>query len=84
MDKTININGKTWYAEQIVQSKDSAKLEHVLYVLQRELKTAKALYEENKSLGFTANMIEAEGCLRGLTYVNETIEWDLKEYFTEV
>ena len=52
--------------------------------LQRALNNAKALYEENKSLGFTANMIEVEGCLRGLTHVNETIEWDLKEYFTEV
>lgn len=66
-----------------MQSKDSVKLEHVLYVLQRELKNAKALYEENKSLGFTANMVEAEGRVRGLTHVNETIELDLKEYFTE-
>lgn len=83
MDKTININGKTWYAEQTVQSKDADKLEHVFYILQRELNTAKELFEENKSLGFTVNTIEAEGCLRGLTLVSEQIAWDLANYFND-
>lgn len=83
MDKTININGKTWYAEQIVHTTDASKLGHVLYVLRRELESAKVLYEENKSLGFTVNMIESEGYLRCIAHITELIEWDLKNYFEE-
>lgn len=83
MDKTININGKIWYAEQNVQTKDASKLEHVLYVLKRELQTAKAAYEENVSQGLTVNTIESEGYLRGLIYVSELIDWDLNNYFEE-
>ena len=83
MDKTININGKIWYAEQIVQTKDASKLEHVQYVLKRELQSAKAAYEENVSQGFTVNTIESEGYLRGLIYVSELIDWDLNNYFEE-
>ena len=83
MDKTININGKIWYAEQIVQTKDASKLEHVLYVLKRELQSAKAAYEENVSQGLTVNMIESEGYLRGIAHITELIEWDLKNYFEE-
>ena len=83
MDKTININGKTWYAEQTVTTKDSAKLEHVLYTLKRELEEAKALYEENKELGLSVNLIESEGNLRALIRVNELIEFNLTNYFSD-